>query len=94
MHQRLGPKAGAFSFVPRGRVHPSTRFVHGEIVYWRSLASNQEHQGKVLCHYSDPALGERVAVRSKLNYIHIIRAERLQRPRSGAVTLCGPGMLA
>lgn len=75
-------------------MHPSTRFVHGEIVYWRSLASNQEHQGKVLCHYSDPALGERVAVRSKLNYIHIIRAERLQRPRSGAVTLCGPGMLA
>lgn len=63
------------------------RFAQGEIVYWKSRASNRELPGVVVRHLCD----EVVLVRdSTLPYSHPIRAERLCRPQRN-VTLCGSG---
>lgn len=75
-------------------MHPSTRFVRGEIVFWVSLSSNQEHRGIVRCHYADQLLGDRMLVRGALRYNEVIRAERLSRASCVGPEFAGPGMLA
>jgi hypothetical protein len=76
-------------------MHPSARFVRGEIVAWHSAHSNQEHRGIVCADYQDSELGHRVGVRSESHCRpYSIRAERLQRLSATGPTLSGPGRLA
>lgn len=76
-------------------VHPSTRFVRGEIVCWKSLNSNVEHRDVVLSQYNDEKLGDTVVVRTKhLRRPQPIRAYRLSRQSNTGPTLARPGMLA
>lgn len=75
-------------------MHPSTRFVRGEIVSWVSLSSNREHRGVVRCQYDDPLLGDRVLVRGAPRYNELIRADRLSRASCDGPVFAGPGALA
>ena len=96
----IGPACSLKSPAARPReafhpVHPSTRFVRGEIVCWKSLNSNVEHRGVVLSQYNDEKLGDTVVVRTKhLRRPQPIRAYRLSRQSNTGPTLAGPGMLA
>ncbi len=73
-------------------MHPDTRFVPGEIVWWKSLNSNRDFRGVVVRQYLDVYLGDTVVVRGgALKRPYPLRAYRINRPKSDSVTLCGPG---